>query len=63
MAWKHIEGLPGEWWHPEPKPPLKERVASAFAAADKRTVKILGSMLRSVRAYAKRIDDEAGGGT
>jgi hypothetical protein len=39
---------------------MKAKATAAIKAADHGTVKILGSMLRSARAYAKRIEDEAG---
>jgi hypothetical protein len=38
--------------------PIQFRMPADFA--DQGTVKVLGSMLRSARAYAKRIEDEAG---
>jgi hypothetical protein len=41
-------------------PSLKARAGTAVKAADAGMVKLLGAGLRSARAYAKRIEDEAG---
>jgi hypothetical protein len=55
--WHNIPGLPGEWRTGRAatqaaRTNMKAKATAAIEAADQGTVKILGPMLRSARAYA-----------